>query len=100
MIVAALGRFKSEDGDRLHVFPSVNETGSGIRIRIWLEQLVALLKLEKKTNCPAFCNEDGYQLSARDIERVFHPVLEELQSSANPNLAGLILRGISEVEHY
>ena len=37
MIVAALGRFKSEDGNRLHVFPLVNKTGSGIRIRIWLE---------------------------------------------------------------
>ena len=100
VIVAALGRFKSEDGDRLHVFPLVNETGSGIRIRIWLERLAALLKSEKKTNCPAFCDEEGYQLSAGDIERVFHPILEELQSSANPVLAGLIPRGISVVEHF
>ena len=100
MIVAPLGQFKSEDGDRLHVFPLVNETGSGIRICIWLERLVALLKSEKKTNCPAFCDEEGYQLSAGDIERVFHPILEELQSSVNPTLAGLIPRGISVVDHY
>ena len=32
VIVAALGRFKGEDGDRMHLFPLVNETRSGVRI--------------------------------------------------------------------
>ena len=54
VLISLLGRFKSEDGDRMHVFPLANVTRSGIRIHIWLERLVKLLRDEGKSSCPAF----------------------------------------------
>ena len=100
VIVAALGRFKGEDGDRMHLFPLVNETKSGVRIRVWLERLAALLRAEGKSLCPAFCDDEGYQLSSSHIERVFHPILEELQGREGPLLSGLIPAGIKVRDHY
>ena len=44
VFVAVLVRFKVEDGYIIHLLPLVNVTSSGIRIRMWLERLVALLK--------------------------------------------------------
>ena len=43
------------DMGRLHLLPLVNVTSSGIRIRMWLERLIALLKDEGKINCPVLC---------------------------------------------
>ena len=58
VIIYLLGKFKGEEGDRMHVFPLASVTHSGIRIRLWLEQLVRLLRVEGKIGCPAFCDED------------------------------------------
>ena len=56
--------------------------------------------MEGKSLCPAFCDKDGYQLSASDIEQVFHPILEELQSQGGPTWSGIIPRGIRVWDHY
>ena len=80
VIIPLLGRFKSEDGDRMHVIPIVNRTRSGIKVRLWLERLVSLLRSERRTNGPAFCDEEGYLLQASAVEEVIHPILIEMQS--------------------
>lgn len=80
VIVPLLGRFKSEDGDRMHVIPIVNETRSGIKVRLWLERLVVLLRDEERTNGPAFCDEEGYLLQASTLEDIIHPILMEMQT--------------------
>ena len=78
--VALVGRFKSEDGDRMHVMPIANTSKSGIKFRMWLERLVSWLKEEGNTsNCPAFCDEEGYMLTSASLEAVMHPILEEMQ---------------------
>ncbi len=98
VIVALLGRFKGEDGDRMHVFPLASVTRSGIRIRLWLERLASLLKSEGKTNCPAFCDIDGFQLSMSDFEAVMHPMLKRLQN--DPSYRDVIPRGLDvELEY-
>ena len=43
VLMTVMGRFKGEDGNRMHLFPLANVTSSGIRIHMWLERLVALL---------------------------------------------------------
>jgi len=63
----------------MHVFPLANETKTGVRIRIWLERVVEILKSEKKENCPAFCDEEGYQMKEKEVEAVFHPILRMMQ---------------------
>ena len=95
-----MGRFKGEDGDRMHLLPLINVTQSGIRIRVWWERLVGLLKTEERTNCPEFCDEEGYMLSSSSIESVFHPILEEIQYHRDRILADSIPSGLDVKEHY
>ena len=37
VVVALLGFFKAEGGERMHVFSIASQTNSGVRVRIWLE---------------------------------------------------------------
>jgi hypothetical protein len=98
VLVSLLGRFKGEEGDRMHVFPLANVTRSGIRIRLWLERLARVLRVEGKTNCPAFCDEDGYQLSTGDLEAVMHPVIRKLQ--ADPSQPDVVPAGLNVEEEF
>ena len=70
----------------------MNVTLSGISICMLLEKLVALLKEEGETNCPAFCDMKGYMMSATATKSVLHPILEEIQIHRNINLAESIPR--------
>ena len=92
VLIALVGRFKAEEGDRMHVLPLANVSRSGIQYRIWLERLAHLLDQEERTNCPAFCDEEGYQLTPRCMEDVFHPILERMQ--LNPKYAEEIPPGL------
>lgn len=66
----------------MHVFPLASRSGSGIETRVWLEGVAAIHELEESENCPAFCYEDGYQLTENFVEdSVLHPILEDLQKS-------------------
>ena len=77
--IALLGFFKGEGGERMHVFAIANCTGSGIRVRTELERVVTILKIENKKGCSAFCDEEGYILTATHIEKVIHPIISSLQ---------------------
>ena len=46
VLVVVMVIFKGEYFNRTHLLPLVNLTSSGIRIRMWLERLVALIKGE------------------------------------------------------
>ena len=81
MVVTLIGFFKTELGERMHTFSLANVTKSGIRVRVWLERVVKILREERKKDCPAFCDEDGYIVTSSQIEEVFHPIIEELQGS-------------------
>ena len=96
VFVVVMGRFKEEAGIRIHLLPLVNVTPLGIRIRIWLDRLVALLKEEGKTNCPALCDMEVYMLSAAATQSVFHPIMEEIQIHRDRNLADSIPRGMND----
>jgi hypothetical protein len=94
VVVSLLGRFKGEDGDRMHVFALASESGSGIKTRALLEKVAEILSEEKKEECPAFCDKEGFQLTERFVEDEFlHPILESLQSSNWGN--GAISKGLS-----
>ena len=51
----------------MHVFPLASRSGSGIETRVWLEGVAAIHELEESENCPAFCYEDGYQLTEKFV---------------------------------
>ena len=92
MLVVVMERFKGEDGNRMHIFPLVNITSSGIMIHLWLERLVALIKEEGKNNFPDLCDMEGYMLSAAAIESVLHTILEEIQIHRYRNEAPFVTK--------
>ena len=98
MVIALLGFFKAETGERLHVFSLANTTRSGIRVRVWLESVVHILRIEDKRECPAFCDEEGYILTHEHVEGVIDPIIEVLQGSRGMEQA-LLPAGV-EVETF
>ena len=52
VIVSVIGIFKGGEGYRIHMIPLINVTHSEIRIRVWLERLVSLLKAYRRNNYP------------------------------------------------
>ena len=98
VVIPLIGKFKSEEGERMHLLPLVNVTRSGIRIRNWLERVVRLYKDEGRARSPAFCDTDGYMLSASDIEGTFHPFLREMQQELR--YADLLPKGLKVEDHY
>ena len=67
---------------------------------MWLQRLLALLKEEWENNCPAFCDMEGYMLSAAAMESVLYPIPEEIQIHRDRNLADSIPRGMNVLENY
>lgn len=92
VIVPMMGRFKGETGERNMLRALVQTTRSGIRINYWVENLVALLKDERRDRDhepgPAFCDERGYALSYSFLNNLFHEELlkvQELESDLIPS---------------
>ena len=81
VVVAFLGFFKAETGERMHVFSLANTTRTGIRVRVWLERVVRILLSEGKRECPAFCDGEGFILTHQQVEDVINPIIELLQGS-------------------
>lgn len=73
-----LGRFKTEYGEQRYMPQTVNITKSGINLRLWIERLVYVLVKEGKQSeaGPAFCHEDGYLISSREMNVEFLRILE------------------------
>ena len=70
----------------MHVFTLANETKSGVKNRWWLERVARILIREEKTECPAFCDKEGYMLRSQDVERVFQPILKDLQKQTDSGM--------------
>ena len=79
VIVPLLGRFKNEDGEKWHLMMSVSITGSGFKVRAWVERLAQILEAEGKTSGPAFCHPSGRALRSSDVDSEFHTQLELVQ---------------------
>jgi hypothetical protein len=102
-VVAPLsGRFKGQDGERLHLLFMVPVTHSGIKTREYLEWLVARRVEQGFFHGPAFCGHDGKEIGSGIYEGLIletlleHQDWEALQGSQVPKL----LEGIDIEERY
>ena len=57
-----------------------------------------MLREKGETNCPIFCDMEGYTLSAADIESLSHTIMEEIQIHRDRNLADYIPRSLNVQE--
>ena len=96
VVIPVLGRFKNEDGERWHVMVSTDVTGSGIKVRKWIERLVVILELEDKPMGPAFCDINGDMIEYWQMNNAFVKELENVQKEEHT----LIDQTIEVGEHY
>jgi len=85
VVIPLLGRFKNEEGERLHLMVSVSVTGSGLKVRYWVDRWLGILRSEGRSSGPAFCNMSGTVLESGDIDGEFHNQLRKVQE-ARPDL--------------
>ena len=97
IVIALIGFFKAEGGERMHVLSLANDNTSGTRVRSWLERVAGILREEGKIGCPAFCDEEGFILQSDEVERIMHPIISALQGT--PGLEQFLPFGI-DVETY
>lgn len=87
VIMALLGRFKGESGERFHLIPMASKTRSGFTPRWWFEILLSLCESEHRSHGPILAKEGGEGYSLKEMNEIFWIVLEELQED-RPELFG------------
>jgi len=78
-VIPLLGRFKNEAGERWHLMMATSTTGSGFKVRTWIERLASILRLEGKSSGPAFCHPSGRVIRSMEMDSEFHTQLEIVQ---------------------
>jgi hypothetical protein len=79
VIIALLGRFKSEIGERYHLIPLAAVTKSGLKVRAWVGRLLHEYRLMGITHGPLFRDSAGSPLKASEMEEDFFARLEKTQ---------------------
>jgi hypothetical protein len=90
VVIPILGRYKNEDNENWHLMLVVSVTESGFEVRKWVERLVDLLKQERKTVGPAFCQENGKVISSMEMDSEFLKQLEVVQKERPDLIKGSI----------
>lgn len=79
VVLALMGRFKGEAGERSHLIPLASETRSGFKPRWWLEAVLTLAGGEGRVNGPLIARSDGGRYRVADMNAFFWDLLEEVQ---------------------
>ena len=96
VVVALLGRFKGEHHSKQHLLTSVAVTGSGIRIKRWIELSLAVHRLAGRSVGPLFVNDKGTQSTTADMNEAFLELIVEIYEE-NSKLFGLDVNGIGDL---
>ena len=62
-----LGKFKNEDGERLHKMLAASVIKSGFQVRAWSEAVAELLQLEGNLVGLAICNKTDFLLPSEEV---------------------------------
>jgi hypothetical protein len=79
VVVALVGRFKGETGERCHLIPLPLETNSGIPDGKWVETLINIQASEGRTQGSALCDGKGDISRSQDYDQMFLETLEQVQ---------------------
>jgi hypothetical protein len=97
VIVALLGQVKGEHGEREHLLPTASVTRSGIKVRQWVQRVIAVNQMCGRETGPAFCDEKGVVLKSGDMNEVLHELLGEIFVE-HPGLFQSDIESISDIE--
>ena len=85
VVIALLGRFKGEKGERYHYMVSVLKTKSGLMPGKWIGRMLKWYKDKGVTNGPVFRKKNGKRGKAKDYELEIFERLERVQKE-QPNV--------------
>jgi hypothetical protein len=78
-LVALLGRFKTESGEKYHLMPLALETYSGLRPGDWVERMLDWYSRRGIASGPVFRNKWGDRAKAVDFQSPIFAKLLEIQ---------------------
>jgi hypothetical protein len=78
-LVALLGRFKTESGEKYHMMPLAKETHSGLRPGDWVDRMLVWYSLQGVASGPVFRNKWGDRAKAVDFQSAIFSKLLEIQ---------------------
>lgn len=79
VVVALLGRFKGETGERYHLMPIAATTTSGLEIRLWVGRVITEYQGIGVVNGPMFRDRNGQPMKMKDMEGKFIGRLVDVQ---------------------
>ena len=80
VVIALLGRFKNEVGEKYHLIPLAAETKSGLKVRLWVGRVLEEYAARGITQGPMFRTSDGFPVKAGAYEEFFLQRLERTQA--------------------
>ena len=88
IVVPLLGKVKGEHHVRQHLLLSQGTTGSGIKIKLWLERVLLIHRTLNRVTGPLFVNEGGHQSTTGEMNDLFLEVLTDIYEGSRPDLFG------------
>ena len=79
VMIPLLGRFKGETGERYHLTPWAAETKSGIKIKFWIQLLMAMHTQLGRKRGYAFCTKEGECLSSKEMQHIILYYLQKVK---------------------
>lgn len=75
---ALRGKIKGEHQSRTHLLPCVEVTKSGINVKFWRDLVIEINRRRGHFDGPAFCDKDGFVLSAEVLDAHLHEALIQI----------------------
>jgi hypothetical protein len=97
VIIPLLGRFKGEHHAKQHLLLSKGVTGSGIRVRLWMQRLIAVHRSQNRVSGPAFVNSSGQQSSTSEMNELFLEAMIEIYER-RPDLFGYDVESSADLQ--
>lgn len=96
IVIPLLGRVKGEHHVRQHLLLSKGITGSGIRVKLWMERVLTVHKILRRSVGPAFVNHEGLQSSTAEMNDLFLEVLVDVHEN-RPDLFGFDINNAADL---
>jgi hypothetical protein len=97
VIIPLLGRFKGEHHAKQHLLLSKGVTGSGIKVRLWMQRVIAVHRSHHRTAGPAFVSSAGQQSSTSEMNDLFLESLVEIHDRS-PELFGYNIESSADLQ--
>ena len=81
LIISLRGKIKGEHQERNHLFPCVACTSSGIDVKLAVRRCMDSKRYLGFVDGPLMCHANGTCMTSRDIDGLFHEVLEDTYDS-------------------